>query len=109
MVQARPPEVEQVNGRVLGWLSGLGLAVVPWIAAGLLASIAGAIGGESWNPETTFPWVLLASFVGMLGGIAYGSLRIPGFRRGAALGAAVALAGVLVLVGLVLLLAAVTR
>ncbi len=108
MDHARPPEVEQANGRVLGWLSGLGLTVVPWIVAGLLASVVGAVAGESWNPETTFPWWLLAALVTMLGWIGYGIVRIPGFRRGALIGAAVSLVGVLVLVGAVLLLAAVT-
>ncbi len=104
MGQVRPPEVEQVNGRVFGWLSGLGLAIVPWIAAGLLATISGAVGGESWNPETTFPWWLLAAFVAMLGWLVLGSRRIPGFRRGAVMGSAVAVVGLLVLVGLVALL-----
>lgn len=87
-------------GRRLGWLSGLGLLVVPWVVAGLLATLGTVIGPESWAAETTFPWLLLASFAGGLGWIGYGSIRIRGFRRGALPGAAIAL---LVLVGTYLL------
>ena len=79
------------TGRVLGWVSGLGIAIVPWIAGGILASV-GAMGPETWSPEATFPWTLLASFVAMLGWIAYGCIRISGFRRGGLLGSAIALA-----------------
>ena len=79
------------SGRVLGWLSGVGITVVPWIAAGLLSTIGALVGPESWNPESVFPWALLASFVAMVGWIGYGCLRIRGFRRGGLLGSAIAL------------------
>ena len=81
---------ERTN-RVIGWLSGLGLLVVPWIAAGVLATVATMVGPESWDAETTFPWLVLATLAVGLGGIAYGSLRISGFRRGALPAAAIAL------------------
>ncbi len=84
-------------GRVLGWLSGLGLLVVPWIAAGVLATLGTMVGPESWNAERTFPWVLLVTFVGGLGWVAWGSVRISGFRQGAVPGTLIALA---VLVGI---------
>ena len=79
------------SGRVLGWLSGLGLLVVPWIAAGVLATVATMVGPESWDAERTFPWLLLATFVAGLGWVVYGCVRISGFRRGALPGAAIAL------------------
>ncbi len=89
--------VDERSGRVLGWISGLSLLVAPWIAAGVLATVVSLIGPESWDPETTFPWLLLATFAGGLGGLIYGSVRNRGFRRGALPGAAVAL---VVMVGL---------
>ncbi len=95
---------DETSGRVLGWLSGLGVAFVPWVAAGVLSTVGGIVGGEAWSPETTFPWLALGAFVTTVGWLAYGSVRIPGFRRGALLGASLALAGVGLLVGLALLL-----
>ena len=80
------------SGRVLGWLSGLGLLVFPWIAAGVLATAATMVGPESWEADRSFPWLLLATVVVGLGWVIYGSLRIPGFRRGALPGATIALA-----------------
>lgn len=68
----------------MGWLSGLGIAVVPWVASGIVSTFLP-------DPETAFLWVLLAAFVAMVGWIAYGIARIPGFRRGALLGAAISL------------------
>ena len=79
------------NGRVLGWLSGLGVLVVPWIAAGIFATLGTMVGPESWAAERIFPWLLLAALVGGLGWIIYGTVRISGFRRGALPGAAIAL------------------
>ncbi len=104
MTDLEAASAQQKSNRALGWLSGLGLAVVPWIAAGILASIAGMVGGEAWNPEQTFPWFLLATFVAMLGWVTYGIVRIPGFRRGALPGALIAVAGVAVLLGVIALL-----
>jgi len=78
--------------RVLGWLSGLALLIVPGITAGVLATVGTMVGPESWEPEHTFPWLLLAAFVVGLGWVVYGSVRIRGFRRGALPGAAIALA-----------------
>ncbi len=79
------------NGRALGWLSGLGLLIFPWIAAGVLATVATMVGPESWEADRSFPWLLLATVVAGLGWVIYGSLRIPGFRRSALPGAAIAL------------------
>ncbi len=77
--------------RVLGWLAGLGLLVVPVIVAGVLATIGTMVGPESWSAERTFPWLLLVAFVADLCCLVYGSVRISGFRRGALRGAAIAL------------------
>lgn len=79
------------TGRALGWLSGLALLVVPWIAAGVLATVGTMVGPESWDAERTFPWLLLATLLAGLGWVVYGSVRISGFRRGALPGAAIAL------------------
>jgi len=92
------------TSRVLGWVSGLGLLVVPWIAAGIFATIGTMGGPGGWDAERTFPWLLLGAFVGGLGWITYGSVRIRGFRRGAVPGTAIALVlvGAIYLLGLVL-------
>lgn len=79
------------SGRVLGWLSGLGLLLGPWIAAGVLATVGTMVGPESWDAERTFPWLLPATLVAGLGWVVYGCVRISGFRRGALPGAAIAL------------------
>lgn len=81
---------ERTN-QVVGWLSGLGLLVVPWIAAGVLATVGTMVGPDSWDAESTFPWLALATLAVGLGWVVYGSLRISGFRRGALPGAAIAL------------------
>jgi hypothetical protein len=100
----RQRTTDEASGRVLGLLSGLGVAFVPWVAACVLSTVGEMVGGEAWSPETTFPWLALGAFVAMLGWLAYGGARIPGFRRGALLGAALALAGVSFVVALALLL-----
>jgi hypothetical protein len=92
------PSGERTAGRVAGWLSGLGLVVVPWLLAGVLSTLGGLAGGESWDPERTFPWWLLAAVLLMLGWLAVGSLRVAGFRRGAAWGAAIAVGGLALVV-----------
>jgi hypothetical protein len=81
------------GGRVLGWLSGLGLVVVPWVGAGVLSTVAGVLGSDAWDPERTFGWWLLLAFLVMVGWLVIGSVRIAGFRRGAVRGAVVSLAG----------------
>lgn len=82
---------DERSSRVLGWICGLSLVVAPWIVAGVLATVVSLVGPDSWDPETSFPWLLLAAFVTGLGGLVYGSVRNRGFRRGALPGAAVAL------------------
>lgn len=79
------------TGRVLGWVSGLALLIVPWIVAGMLATAVTMVGPDSWDAESTFPWLLLVAFAAGIGWIIYGSVRIRGFRRGAFPGATVAL------------------
>jgi hypothetical protein len=49
------------------------------------------VGSARWDAERTFPWLLVATLVGGLGWVVYGSVRISGFRRGALPGAAIAL------------------
>lgn len=91
---------QERRGRVLGWVSGLALLIVPWIMAGILATAVTMGGPDSWDAESTFPWLLLAGFSGGISWIIYGSVRIRGFRHGAVPGAAVALtttAGIYVL------------
>ncbi|MGD9959385.1 hypothetical protein [Nocardioides sp.] len=79
------------TGRVLGWASGLALLIFPWIGAGILATVVTFVGPDDWDPESTFPWLLLAAFSTGVGWIIYGSVSIPGFRRGAIPGTAIAL------------------
>ncbi len=86
--------------RFVGFLSGIGLLALPVLTAGILATVIGLLGSESWSPEHTFPWLYLASWVACLAGIGFGSVRYPGFGRGASLGAMIA---VVVLGGVYLL------
>ncbi len=72
-------------GRIWGWLSGLGLMIAPWLVAGVVSTFTP-------DPEAVFPWAFLAALVGMLGWIAYGSVRLPGFRKGGIAGSVIALA-----------------
>ena len=88
---SRDRAAREQTGRVLGWVSGLALLVVPWIAAGVLATVGTMLGPEGWDAERTFPWLLLATLVAGLGWVVYGSVRISGFRRGALPGAAITL------------------
>lgn len=69
-----------------GVLSGLGLALVPWLAAAVIST-------ASPDPEAVFLWALGGAVVPMIAWIAYGSVRLPGFRRGALVGVLIALAG----------------
>jgi hypothetical protein len=70
--------------RVWGWLSGLGLGVVPWLAAGAISTFSG-------DPEATFPWALGAGLVLMAGWIVVASARFRGFGPAALAGSAIAL------------------
>jgi len=78
------------SGRILGWLSGLGIIAVPWIVSGIISTFTP-------EPESSFPWVFLAAFVAMVGWIVYGVIRIPRFRKGALIGSGIALAVVALL------------
>ncbi len=82
------------DGRVLGWLSGLGIVAIPWMASGVIATFTP-------EPESSFPWILGVTFVVMVVWIVYGVVRIPRFRRGALIGAAIALGVIALLYGLV--------
>lgn len=86
------PGTGEGSAVTLGWTSGLALLVVPWVGAGILATLGSLVGRESWQPERTFPWLLLVTGVACVGWLVYGSLRLPGFRRGALPGAAIAVA-----------------
>ena len=99
----RPDDsAQERRGRALGWASGLALLPAPWVVAGVLATAVTMVGPDSWDAESTFPWFLLAAFATALGWIAYGSVRITGFRRGAVPGTAVALVTIAVIYGLAL-------
>jgi hypothetical protein len=100
------PEVRQArdaNGRVFGWVSGLGLLVVPWFVAGILATAGTMVGPSSWDAERTFPWFLLGTFVLGLVWVVIGSLRISNFARGAIPGTAISLGvtGAIYVIGLI--------
>ncbi len=79
----------------MGWVAGLGVALFPWLVAGVISTFLP-------NPEAMFPWVLLIASVLMVACVVWGTVRVPGFRRGALLGSAISLAFVC-LVSLVLL------
>lgn len=84
-------EVREKNGRVLGWISGLGLLVVPWFVAGFVATAATMVGSSSWSAERVFPWAFPAAVAIGLLWVAFGSLRISQFARGAIPGTAISL------------------
>ncbi len=86
------------DGRILGWISGLGIVAVPWIVSGIVSTFTS-------EPETWFPWVFFVAFVAMVGWIVYGIVHFPGFRRGSLIGSAIALGVVVVLLGLLILTA----
>ncbi len=73
------------SNATLGWISGLGLAVVPWFLAGVVSTFTS-------DPESFFPTALTVAFVAMVGWIVLGAIRIPGFRRGALIGSTISLA-----------------
>ncbi len=107
--RASERSVQDGTGQVLGWLSGLGLLMVPVLVAGVLATAGGMLevllspelsDPQHWDAERTFPWLYLAAFVSGFGWIVYGSVRIPRCRRGAVPGTAITfavLAGIYVL------------
>ncbi len=82
------------DGRILGWISGLGILIVPWIVSGTVSTFTP-------EPESWFPWVFLVAFVAMVGWIVYGIVRLPRFRTGALMGSAIALGLVVALFALV--------
>lgn len=73
------------RGNVLGWLSGFGLAIVPWFVAGIVSTFLP-------DPESMFPVALVVAFAAMVGWVIVGSIRIPRFRRGALIGSTITLA-----------------
>jgi len=87
------PDAPAGSGGVLGWLSGLGIVVIPWLVSGVVSTFLP-------EPESSFLWVMLAAFVAMVGWIVYGIIRIPRFAKGALIGSAIALATVGVLAAL---------
>ena len=108
-VPATPGQTHREGtGRVLGWLAGLGLLVVPIVVAGVLATIGGMLEEllvrglsepQTLDAERTFPLLYLAALFLHLVAIVAASVRIPGFRRGAVPGTLIALSvlgGVLV-------------
>ena len=83
LLDLEPPPPPQ-SGRAQGWLAGLGVIPIPWVAAGIVSTFLP-------NPEQSFPWVFTAAFTAMIGWVIYGSFQVPGFRRGAIIGATVTL------------------
>ena len=69
------------NGRVLGWISGLSLLVLPWFVAGFVATAATMVGPSGWSAEAVFPWAMLAGIALGLAWVVLGSLRISHFAR----------------------------
>lgn len=94
-LQDRQPRTQ--DGRVLGWISGLGLLLVPWIIAGIISTFMP-------EPEAAFPWVFGFGLVAMGAWIGFGSWRIPGFRRGGLMGSAMTLGVFAVLFGILFLM-----
>ncbi len=72
------------DGRVLGWLSGLGIVAAPWLVSGIVATFTP-------EPESSFLWLFGGAFVGMVAWVVYGIVRIPRFAKGALIGSAIAL------------------
>jgi hypothetical protein len=105
MTDRQDDSAHERHGRLVGWVSGLALLVVPWIIAGVLATAVTTVGPASWDAETTFPWLLLAAYSAGIGWIVYGCVRIQGFRHGALPGTAVALIMIAGILGLTLAVA----
>ncbi len=103
MTDLKERSTEEKNGQAFGWISGLGAAIFPWIAAGVVSSIAGVF-SEAWNPEVTFPRFLVAMMVGMVAWLIYGSIRIPAFKKGAVYGGLISLGFAAAMYGWVLFL-----
>ena len=103
MTDLKERSTEEKNGQAFGWISGLGATIFPWIAAGILSSIAGVF-SEAWNPEVTFPRFLIATMVGMVAWLVYGSIRIPAFKKGALYGGLISFAFAATLYGLIFFL-----
>lgn len=97
MAELEHRETRIKNGRVLGWLSGLGIVGIPWLVSGIISTFTP-------EPESSFLWVFGGAFVAMVGWIVYGIVRVPRFRRGALIGSAIAL-GIVVALLLALVLA----
>jgi len=88
MVGIKERDAKEKNGQAFGWISGLGAVIIPWIVAGVGSSFAGTI-SQDWNPEITFPKFLLGAVAAMIIWLIYGSVLIPGFRRGALIGSSI--------------------
>ncbi len=104
MTDLKERSTEEKNGQAFGWISGLGASIFPWIAAGILSSSAGVF-SEAWNPEVTFPRFLIATMVGMVAWLVYGSIRIPAFKKGALYGGLISFAFAAAMYGLIFFLA----
>lgn len=100
MTDLKERSKQEKDGQAYGWISGLGAAVIPWIAAGIFSSIAGAF-SEAWNPEVTFPRFLVAAAAAMVAWLMYGSIRIPAFKKGALYGGLISFGLAATLYGLV--------
>ncbi len=85
------------DGRLLGWISGLGLPFAPWVVAGIISTFTP-------DPDAAFPWGFAVGFVATAAWIGFASWRIPGFRNGGLMGAAMALGVVAILLGILFLM-----
>ena len=94
-LQGRQPRTQ--DGRILGWISGLGLPFAPWIVAGIISTFTP-------DPEAVFPWGVAVGFVATAAWIGFGSWRIPRFRKGGLMGSAIALGVLAVLLGVLVLM-----
>ena len=83
---ASEARVRKGTWQALGWLSGLGLLVIPVFVAGVLSTAGGVLETllsselsepQAWDAERTFPWLYVAALVVGLGWVTYGSVRIP--------------------------------
>ncbi|NNC74515.1 MAG: hypothetical protein HKN93_03275 [Acidimicrobiia bacterium] len=67
-----------------GWILGLGLIPGSWVAAGIVSTFLP-------EPESAFPWALLGFVLAWVVALVVVTLRMPGLRRTAWLGAGVSL------------------